>query len=200
MANLGPGHPVFAFVWSLLHGRFDPYRPAVAGPAAGRVLEIGAGGGENLPFYRQARYLILTEPDPFMRRRAEHEVRRLGLAAQVVPAAAEALPFADASFDAVVATLVLCSVKDPALALAEVRRVLQPGGSLRFMEHVRSAHPVKARLQDAITPLWRRIGAGCHPNRDTLGNMRRAGFALVEVTQPIPRLPSVYAGAARRLP
>jgi ubiquinone/menaquinone biosynthesis C-methylase UbiE len=98
----------------------------------------------------------------------------------LVCAAAEALPFRDRSFDTVVSGLVFCSVRDPARALGEIRRVLRRDGELRMLEHVRATVPWRARAQDAIQPLWTRVTGGCHPNRDTEATVRRAGFVLDE--------------------
>jgi ubiquinone/menaquinone biosynthesis C-methylase UbiE len=99
----------------------------------------------------------------------------------VVAGHATALPVDDASFDAAVASLVLCSVPDVPTALAELRRVLKPGGELRFFEHVRSDKLWFGLLEDAITPLWSRVGGGCHPNRDTAAAIRAAGFDIEEL-------------------
>jgi ubiquinone/menaquinone biosynthesis C-methylase UbiE len=197
MPKLGEGHPLFAAFWSRFgHQQVQGFRPGVVGPAVGHVLELGAGTGANLEFYRSAERITLTEPDPYMLRRAEARVKALGMGVDLVPAAAEQLPFPDRSFDTVVATLVFCSVEDQAAAFAEVRRVLNPGGTFRFMEHVRSERPVSAWLQDLSAPVARLVGAGCRPNRDTLGAMRRAGFEFVELRQLDPRW-SLFAGGAR---
>ncbi|MFD3928300.1 class I SAM-dependent methyltransferase [Streptomyces sp. NPDC058614] len=99
----------------------------------------------------------------------------------VVAGEAGQLPGKGGEFDAVVASLVLCSIDDPAHALAEIARVLRPGGQLRFYEHVRSPRPWAARLEDAITPLWRRAAGGCHPNRDTEAAIRRAEFTVSDI-------------------
>lgn len=165
-------------------------RAEVAGGARGRVLEIGCGTGANFPYYDEAAQVTATEPDPYMLERARRRARALGHRLELVQAVAEALPFADATFDAVVATLVFCSVREPGQALAEVRRVLRPGGQLRFYEHVRYGG-LLARLQDAVTPVWRWFGAGCHPNRDTPRLVREAGFRLrrLEMTYPLPPVP-----------
>ncbi len=145
--------------------------------AHGRVLELGAGTGLNLGHYPAAvGELVLTEPDAEMRRRLAPRAAARRPPATVVAAAAERLPFGDASFDAVVSTLTLCTVADLPAALAEVRRVLVPGGSLLFLEHVRAQDARTARLQDRIAPLWRRIGRGCHPNRATLEAIEAAGL------------------------
>jgi ubiquinone/menaquinone biosynthesis C-methylase UbiE len=95
-----------------------------------------------------------------------------------VQARAEALPFRDGVFDTVVSGLVFCSVDDPQAALAEVRRVLAPGGALRMMEHVRSAHRLRGAIQDWIQPAWTAVAGGCRPNRETERAVERAGFAV----------------------
>ena len=156
--------------------------------AQGRVLEIGAGTGLNLPYYTDAvSELVLTEPDaPMARRLAKRAPDR-----EIVSARAEALPFPDASFDTVVSTLVLCTVEDPARALAEARRVLRPGGRLLFIEHVR-AEGALAGWQDRLDGLWRHVGNGCHANRDTLTALGANGFAVRDVEtatwRKMPRL------------
>jgi SAM-dependent methyltransferase len=138
------------------------HRRSLLTAASGRVLEIGAGTGLNLPHYPDGIDLVLTEPDAPMARR---------IAAPVVPASAEALPFEDATFDTAVSTLVLCTVDDPARAVSELARVLKPGGRLLFIEHVRGDGAL-ARWQDRLDRPWRRIGNGCHANRDTLALLR----------------------------
>lgn len=180
---------------------FARWRPCMAGGAAGRVLEIGAGTGANLRYYPKGVRLTVLEPNPHMLRRLRPKAEALGLDLEFVTDAAERLPFPDASFDTVVATLVLCSVDDPARGLREAFRVLAPGGQLRFMEHVRSASRGWAVFQDLVTPVWKWAGAGCRPNRDTVGLIRAAGFEVVELKEfrygPYPVRPWV-AGVARR--
>jgi ubiquinone/menaquinone biosynthesis C-methylase UbiE len=137
--------------------------------AHGRVLEVGAGTGLNLEHYPEGvEELVLVEPERAMVRKVEQRLRELGRVARIVEADAEALPFADGSFDAVVCTLVLCNVGNPQFALREMRRVLRPGGSFLFLEHVRSDDPRTARLQDRINPVWRFVSNGCNCNRRTL--------------------------------
>lgn len=197
MPKLGEGHPIFAAIWSRFgHQGVRAFRAPVVSPARGHVLELGAGTGENLAAYRNAERITLTEPDPYMLRRAEAKVRQSGLPVEILPAVAEELPFAEQSFDTVVATLVFCSVEDQAAAFAEVKRVLKPGGTFRFLEHVRSESPVHAWFQDLFTPIGKCCGGGCRANRDTLGMMRRSGFEVTELTQVTQGWP-VFAGVAR---
>ena len=137
--------------------------------ATGRVLEIGAGTGLNLEHYPEGLdELVLSEPDPLMSQRLREKLERSGRSAQLVAAPAEGLPFEDASFDTVVATLMLCTVPDQSGALAEAARVLRPGGRLLFIEHVRAEDPGLARWQDRLNRPWRWLGDGCNCNRDTL--------------------------------
>lgn len=196
------GHPWFAASYDLLtylaeRRALAKLRPLVVGGAAGRVLEIGVGTGASLPYYPRGTEVVATDPDPFMLARARRRATKLGRSVELHRAAAESLPFPNASFDAVVSTLVLCTVADPARALAEVRRVLKPGGTFRFIEHVR-ADGLAGRVQDLITPLWRRIAAGCHPNRRTAASIEAAGFELLEGRRrPLPLTPLIV-GLARR--
>ena len=145
--------------------------------ARGRVLEIGAGTGLNLPHYpARLERLVLAEPEPHMADRLERRVREEGRDAEVARAPAEALPFEESSFDAVVSTMVLCTVPEPAAAIAEIRRVLAPGGSLVFVEHVRSDDPRLARWQDRLRGPWESFADGCVCNRPTIDLLSESGF------------------------
>jgi ubiquinone/menaquinone biosynthesis C-methylase UbiE len=177
------GHPVCAALyelelwprrWSVLWRR----RIVVAGAAEGRVLDLGAGNALNFECCGRAAAVVGVEPDPYMLRRARPRRAAAAVPAALVQAPAEALPFADAVFDTVLATFVLCTVADPAAALREARRVLRPGGALRFLEHVRAPSARLAAFQDWVQPLWSRLFAGCHPNRDTLAVIRAHGFTV----------------------
>ena len=167
-------------------------------------MEIGAGTGANVPHYGDGpSELSLCEPDGGMRRQL---VGRVGDRARVrvLDARAEELPFADESVDAVVSTLVLCTVPDPVAALAEVRRVLRPGGSLLFLEHV-AAEPgtLEARRQRWLEPVWRCVAGGCCLTRDTESTIRAAGLVTESVVRasmkPAPRfIRPTIRGVARR--
>lgn len=164
------------------------HRQALLGKARGRVLEIGAGTGANVPHYGpEVTDLVFTEPEEPMAKRLRARLAR----GEVVGAHADRLPFPDDSFDTVVSTLVLCTVPDQDRALAEIRRVLKPEGQLLFIEHVRSHAEKSAKWQDRFTPLWRQVGHGCHPNRDTASALTRAGFALEMESWRMPKAPPI---------
>jgi ubiquinone/menaquinone biosynthesis C-methylase UbiE len=136
--------------------------------ANGRVLEIGAGTGLNIEHYPQSiEEITFAEPEEPMARRLSRRLSEAGRGEQVVTAPAENLPFEDNSFDTVVSTLVLCTVNDPQASLAEIARVLRPGGQFLFLEHIRAEDPKLARWQDRLVRPWRAFGHGCHPNRPT---------------------------------
>jgi ubiquinone/menaquinone biosynthesis C-methylase UbiE len=158
--------------------------------AAGQVLEIGAGTGANVPLYGPAvTSLTVTEPVQPMLRKLERRVHESGSDATVLRAPAEDLPFESGSFDVAVSTLVLCGVDDQPRALRELRRVLRPGGTLLFYEHVRSGDAKRARLQDRLNWL-NRLVVRCDCNRPTLDTIRDAGFTVTEVENTaLPKAP-----------
>jgi SAM-dependent methyltransferase len=190
------GHKWFAAFWDW-QTRHEPakiraWRDEIAGGARGRVLEIGCGGGANFPHYSNlATEIVATDPDPFMLERARRRASELQRVIELQEAAAERLPVDDASFDTVVSTVNMCSVSDPARALAEVKRVLRPGGEYRFFDHVRYKSAIGGFIQDIVTPLWKWGGAGCHPNRDVERFIRTAGLDIVEIqhVKPVPPVP-----------
>ncbi len=155
-------------------------RRSLLAEARGRVLEIGAGTGLNLPHYTsEVEELILAEPDPHMAKLLRDRLQDEPVAAgrvKVIEASAEDLPFDDDSFDTVVSTLVLCTVEDEERSLAEIRRVLVEGGALLFIEHVRSHSRRLARFQDLIERPWGFFAGGCHPNRATDQAIAGGGF------------------------
>ena len=196
-------HPVFARLWDWvvrLGGRPEQRnRDRLVDGVRGRVLEVGAGTGLNLGRYSPGAEVVAVEPEPTMARKARARARKAAVPVRVVRGVAEALPFPDGTFDAVVSCYVLCSVSDQERAIDEFRRVLRPEGEIRAYEHVRSEHPGWALVQDLVTPMWHRFGCNCHPNRDTAAALRAAGFE-VEVRRfsfgpPAPTRPHILAVA-----
>jgi SAM-dependent methyltransferase len=181
------------------------HRRRLVAAAHGVVLEIGAGYGATFPFYPSAVSGVLAlEPDPTLRGLALTAASKAPVPVTVKDGVAEALPAADASVDVVVSSLVLCSVPDQSVALAEVVRVLRPGGLLLFYEHVRSAHRVLGAVEDLFTPLWSRVAGGCHPNRDTTAMIVQAGLTVqrldrfgFSVLPGNPRLAHVLGAAGK---
>lgn len=177
-------------------------RDLLAG-ASGRVLEVGAGSGRNLKHYPIGiGELVLVEPDPDMARLLEPKAAGRPRT-RVVTAPGESLPFEDATFDTVVCALVLCSIPDPAAALAEAGRVLRPDGRLLFIEHVRSDSARVARWQDRLAPAWKAINRGCNCNRDTLALIGASGYDVERIEhRMMPRQPflvkPLVVGVARR--
>ncbi|HET6144822.1 MAG TPA: class I SAM-dependent methyltransferase [Candidatus Acidoferrales bacterium] len=158
------------------------HRKILLSTAAGRVIEIGAGTGANLAFYRDVvSELVICEPAEPMARRLERKLVSFGRPVRVVRAPAENLPVEDASFDVAVSTLVLCTVGNPQRALAELHRVLKPGGRLLFIEHVRAEEPGLARWQDRLNFLNKRIAEGCNCNRSTVAEIAAAGFTIAKL-------------------
>ncbi len=177
-------HPVFARVFDRVSqlaekkGQADHRRELLAG-LRGRVLDLGAGNGLNFGHYPAAvTEIVAVEPEPYLRQRAERAARPAPVPVRVVDGLAGELPYEAASFDAAVASLVLCSVPDQGKALADLFRVVRPGGELRFYEHVRSERAGLARLQRMVDVLWPRINGGCHTHRDTAAAIERAGFEI----------------------
>lgn len=173
---------MFARAWDLLmwlaphHEKRN--RDELVARTTGTVLEVGAGTGVNFARYRRAGLVVAAEPEPTMARKARRRAARAKVRVSVLRGVAEALPFADGVFDTIVACNVLCSVSDPGRTAAELRRVLRPRGTVRFYEHMRSLSPRAGRMQDRIQPLWSRLAAGCHPNRDPVAVLKRAGFVV----------------------
>ena len=161
-------------------GELGQIRRSLLAGLEGEVLEIGAGTGANLPHYRSATRVVAVEPDPSMTKRIGPKAARASVPVEVVDAGVERLPFPDASFDAAVSTFVLCSVEEPATALAEVRRVLRPDGTLVVLEHVAGDGKLRP-WQERLTPLHRRIAGNCHLARDTCAELADAGFDISTV-------------------
>jgi ubiquinone/menaquinone biosynthesis C-methylase UbiE len=163
-------------------GELGERRDELLSGLEGTVLEIGAGTGLNLPHYERAEKVIAVEPDPSMARRLRGRAQEAAVPVEIVTGSAESLPFEDGAFDTAVITFVLCSVEDPSAALAEVRRVLAPGGRLVLLEHVRAEGNL-ARWQDRLTPLHRKLAGNCHLNRDTRRAVAEAGFDATDIAE-----------------
>jgi ubiquinone/menaquinone biosynthesis C-methylase UbiE len=178
---------VFARVYGVLcglaeRGELGERRRALLSRAEGTVIEVGAGTGENFKHYgASVRRVLATDPDPTMLRQARKRAAGSTVPVLLGAAAGERLPFRDASADTAVVTLVLCSVDDQAAVVAELRRVLRPGGKLLFLEHVRATDAALARWQDRLAGPWSRMAGGCRPNRRTRAALEAAGFELVEI-------------------
>ncbi|GAA4152079.1 class I SAM-dependent methyltransferase [Actinomadura keratinilytica] len=174
---------IFARFFDLVAGRAEARghaelrRELLAG-LTGRVVEVGPGNGLNFRHYpRGVTEVLAVEPQPYLRGKAAEAARSAPVEVRVTDGTAEHIPLGDAGADAVVVSGVLCSVSVPAAALAEFRRVLRPGGRLRFYEHVR-ADGGWGRRQDLVDPVWSRLMGGCHANRDTVAELRRAGYRI----------------------
>ncbi|WP_276352380.1 class I SAM-dependent methyltransferase [Cohnella caldifontis] len=155
-----------------------PVRERLLPQIRGAVLEIGSGTGVNFPYYRQADRVAAIEPEPVMREVSAKRARQSRVPIEVIDAGAERLPFESDTFDAAVGTLVFCTIPDPKTALEEIRRVCKPGGTLVLFEHVKMDQPALGKLQDWLTPAWKRMCGGCHLNRNTLQHVEQAGFRI----------------------
>ena len=176
---------LFATWYDLLNsgveGRVVPYRKLTAGNAWGDVLEIGGGTGANLPYYPESANITFIEPDAYMVRKLRRNIVRHKRSATIVQQVGESLPFADASFDTVVTTLVLCMVSDADAVVREARRVLRPGGAFLFYEHVVSPRRRGRWWQHRLNPAWKCLTTGCNLDRDLTASIQNAGFTSVEL-------------------
>ena len=179
-------HPIFARFYARVGAAAEKagaaqHRDELLAGVTGRVIEVGAGSGLNFSHYpTTVTEVVAVEPEPRLRLMAEKVARTAAVPIVVMDGVAGSLPVETAGFDVGVASLVLCSVPSLHGALAELHRVLRPGGELRFYEHVRSDHPKKARSQDRADHYWPWFAGGCHPNRNTLDAIRDAGFTVDE--------------------
>ncbi|CAN5754692.1 class I SAM-dependent methyltransferase [soil metagenome] len=180
-------HPIFARIYARISGAAEKkgaalHRAELLAGLYGRVIEIGAGNGLNFGHYpNTVDEVVAVEPEPYLRRLAEDAAGETSLAITVVDGAADSLGFADGSFDAAVCSLVLCSVTNQPGALAEVRRVLRPGGELRFYEHVIDPSPRFARFQRWVNLVHPHVAGGCHVTRDTEAAITNAGFDITSI-------------------
>lgn len=180
-ARLPGGHAAVydAAMWPFEHVVLGAWRRRLAARARGRVLEVGAGTGAQLRWYAPGADVVALEPDPAMAARARRRAARTAAAVTVLEGVAEALPFAAASFDTAVATFSLCTVADPEAALAELLRVLAPGGRLLLIEHVHLPWQPGRWLQRLAAPAWAGAAGGCRLDRDTVRFVREAGFIVL---------------------
>lgn len=204
-------HPLFARIYMRMsrkrHETEDEHRRRLLTGLSGRVIEVGAGNGLNFSLYpTTVEKVLAVEPEPLLREAATEEAKTTPVEIEVVDGLASELPAENASYDAVVASLVLCSVSDQAKALAEMRRVLRPGGELRFYEHVVAHRALPACLQRvADATFWPRLAGGCHLARDTLAAIERAGFEVERSDRfrftpgaPVPSIPHILGTARGR--
>jgi ubiquinone/menaquinone biosynthesis C-methylase UbiE len=203
-------HPCFARCYARMSLKLEPeiavHRRRLLSGLRGRVIEVGAGNGLNFAHYPAGVAVCAVEPEPHLRGLAAERAEAAGADVEVVDGVADALPAGDETFDAVVFSLVLCSVPEQATALAEARRVLRPGGELRFFEHVRAASAGLRRVQRVLdVTVWPWFTGGCHPTRDTAAAIRDAGFTIESIEGlrvpdtriSLPATPHVI-GTARR--
>lgn len=186
--RLKPGqwvHAHFLEWWNSRYERLVSDRKRhLLGNLSGEVMEIGAGTGPNLAFYPSGVSLTAVEPNPYMHRYLRRKAETQGLPLEILQEVAERIPSESDRFDAVVSTLVLCSVRQPTEVVAEIRRVLKPGGRFVFIEHV-AAEPgsTTRRRQEWIRPFCQCLADGCHPDRETWLTIDAAGFRQVAYTR-----------------
>lgn len=164
-------------------GPLARWRRSIVRPARGRVLEIGAGTGLDFRHYEPGVIVVGIDSDAGMLGRARTRAATANATVLLAVADAEALPFRDGAFDDAVVGLALCTIPHPDDALAEVRRTVRSDGAVRLLEHVRVSNRSVARLQDWLTPVWRRLAGGCHLNRDAVAAVRRSGLEIEHVTK-----------------
>src|SRR5262245_58149283 len=180
-------HPIFARMYQRISAAADAagaaeHRDRMLAGLTGRVVEVGAGNGLNFAHYADTvTEVIAVEPEPYLRTRATEAGVHARVAVTVMDGTADRVPLPDESVDAGVVSLVVCSVPDQATALAELRRVIRPGGELRLYEHVAATSPRWAQWQRRVDPVWTRVAGGCHLNRDTSAAIEHAGFEIVEL-------------------
>jgi ubiquinone/menaquinone biosynthesis C-methylase UbiE len=212
MAAVPVHHPLFARFYTRVLAPNEPeevraHRIELLDGLTGRVLELGAGSGANFPHYPPTvTEVVAVEPEAYLRAHAQTAAATAPVPVTVLDGVADALPVEDASVDAVVTSLVLCSVPDQAAALAEIRRVLRPGGQLRFYEHVIPNCQPKRTLTLVAdrSGVWPRIAGGCHPARDTTAAITEAGFRITGIERFMfapstmePSMPHILGRASR---
>ena len=181
-------HPIFARMLDRssdsMEPQVAPYRRELVAGLSGRVVEVGAGNGVSFAYYPPTvDVVIAVEPEPYLREKAAEKAVEAPVTIEVRDGLADALPLEDASVDAAVVSQVLCTVPDVGRAVAELRRVLKPGGEVRFLEHVRSDKPGKARLQRWIdrARIQPTFAGGCHCGRDTVAALQASGLRIEQI-------------------
>lgn len=188
---------------SMNQAHFEPYRRRVTSTAGGRVLEIGVGSGLNLPLYPADTHIVGLDPSPKLLSMARAVVADRSRSIELVEGTAESIPLPDQCVDTVVTTWTMCSIPDLPTALAEVRRVLKADGRLLFAEHGLSKEASVVRWQNHLTPIWKRIGGGCHLNRPIDQLIRDGGFGIEQIQTGYMKGPKpmtfMFEGIARKL-
>jgi ubiquinone/menaquinone biosynthesis C-methylase UbiE len=186
---------------SMKQEHFEPYRRRAVGSARGRILEIGVGSGLNLPLYQSGAHVVGLDPSAKLLSMAREVASDRATTIELIEGSAESIPLPDHEFDTVVTTWTMCSIPDLPKALAEVRRVLKADGRLVFAEHGRSTEPGVVRWQNSLTPIWQRIGGGCHLNRPIDKLIAAAGFQVEGLQTGYMKGPKpmtfMYEGEAR---
>jgi ubiquinone/menaquinone biosynthesis C-methylase UbiE len=182
----GRGYPIFARVWAFAMRHLQPaevreQRTAMLAGARGVVVEVGAGSGTLFPHYpATVERVVAVEPEPYLLAEAQEAAGAAPVPVEAVHGTADALPVDDASADVVVCCLVLCTVPDQVAALAEARRVLRPGGELRYLEHVASEGLRSGLQKVADATVWPRLLGNCHTHRETERSIAAAGFRIAD--------------------
>jgi ubiquinone/menaquinone biosynthesis C-methylase UbiE len=188
---------------SMNQAHFEPYRRRVTSAARGRVLEIGVGSGLNLPLYSADTQVVGLDPSPKLLSMARTVVTDPSRSIELIEGSAESIPLPDNSVDTVVTTWTMCSIPNLGAALSEVRRVLKADGQLLFAEHGRSHEPSVERWQNRLTPVWKRIGGGCHLNRQIDHLIRDGGFDIEQIQTSYMKGPKpmtfMFEGIASKL-
>ncbi|MEH7237442.1 class I SAM-dependent methyltransferase [Bacillus sp. JJ1562] len=167
------------FMKPLERRKFISIRTHLLTKATGQVLELGSGTGINFPLYRDVQSVTAIEPNPYMSDRAIENKAQATVPIEIIRAGAEKLPIANNTYDTVVATLVFCTIPEPEMALQEMKRVCNPNGTILMFEHVKMRNPFLSRLQDWLTPAWKKVCDGCCLNRETEQLIKQYGLTIL---------------------
>jgi ubiquinone/menaquinone biosynthesis C-methylase UbiE len=163
--------------------KFKQIRKDLISKAAGRVLELGSGTGVNFPLYQDVEKVTAIEPSPHMIDKSKAKLKKTSVPIEVIKAGAEELPFEDNTFDTIVATLVFCTIPNPEKAILEIKRVCKPEGKILLFEHVKMENRFLAKLQDWLTPAWKKVCDGCCLNRNTIALIEAHEISIVKVEE-----------------